>query len=204
MSCIVLILSRLLHNSNEKPSLFALRAMTDVQDFEPHPLEHCSSFKTNGSENDPLSPIRSLIQASFGPVREDERFNRLSETSRLQMRWDQAMCNELGLPEGYAHVSVLLIKWRREIDQLKTEKEVASLETLFKESLGFQTKVFDLSESCTCSHVTCSCTPQQRLDRRISTFLRKWDSPHTLSIIYYTGHGTHHDNPKPGYLKLHP
>ena len=44
--------------------------------------------------------------------------------SKMQGWWDQSISKNMGLPDGYQHVSVLLIKWHDEIDQLEVAQEV--------------------------------------------------------------------------------
>jgi hypothetical protein len=50
----------------------------------------------------------------------------LSENSQLQLRWDRAMCKQLGLPLGYGRVSVLLVKWNEDEDEFKKTGEEVS------------------------------------------------------------------------------
>jgi hypothetical protein len=97
-------------------------AAVAVSTFEPPVrVDSCESYLT---ETEPGSPV---LQHSSAPL-DSESLEILSKESRLQLQWDRAMCNELGLPQGYLKVSVLLVKWREEIDQFKsdTNKEVAS------------------------------------------------------------------------------
>jgi hypothetical protein len=126
-----------------------------------------------------------------------------SESSDLQMRWDRAMCQVLGLPEGYLSVSVLLIQWWDNHNQPKAKNEVQQLDRIFRDTFGFTTHIFDLSEECSCDHVACSCTPQDRLQQRILQFMGQCDSPHNLSVIYYTGYGSLRMLPERDLLLLH-
>ena len=47
-----------------------------------------------------------------------------AENMKMQTWWNRAMCREMKIPEGYQSVAVLMIKWTRELDQLKSEDEV--------------------------------------------------------------------------------
>ncbi len=86
--------------------------------FEPRPEVRCDSCKSTGSEDVPNSPaVQTLLHL------DETSLQLLSEASRMQLRWDSTMCNELSLPEGYLKVSVLLIKWRDEEDQFKNTNE---------------------------------------------------------------------------------
>ena len=46
------------------------------------------------------------------------------QKAEMQMWWDEAIAKNLNLPDGYAKVAVLLIKWADEVDELRTGKEV--------------------------------------------------------------------------------
>jgi hypothetical protein len=74
------------------------------------------SWKTNASE--PESPT---MQSSM--IFDPPELESLSENSLLQLRWDRAMCKQLGLPIGYGKVSVLLVKWNEEEDEFKKTGE---------------------------------------------------------------------------------
>ena len=47
------------------------------------------------------------------------------ENSKMQVWWNRAMCNEMKIPEGYQNVAVLIIKWCKELDELKSAEEVS-------------------------------------------------------------------------------
>lgn len=190
----------------------------------PKPPIHCLSWGTDES-NEPGSPLDGSMLASM--TLDEKSMSMLSKASQMQIRWDRAMCNELKIPEGYRKVSVLLIKWRNDEDQLRTEEEVRrllllsfqqfvwstdssncsqvkQLDHIFSQKFGYFTKVFDVSSRCGCK-ISCLCTPQTRLNRAVSRFMDKYDHSNNLSIIYYTGHGTyqHKTAAEPGYLRLH-
>ncbi|OCK90361.1 uncharacterized protein K441DRAFT_580049 [Cenococcum geophilum 1.58] len=99
--------------------------------------------------------------------------------SKMQGWWDQSISKNMGLPDGYQHVSVLLIKWHDEIDQLEVAQEVRDLEKLFKETFNYQTTVVELD----------AVKPQLRLECEITRFAFENDAKHNLLILYYAGHG---------------
>lgn len=99
--------------------------------------------------------------------------------SKMQGWWDQSISKNMGLPDGYQQVSVLLIKWHDEIDQLGVAQEVIDLEKLFKETFNYQTTVVELD----------AVKPQLRLESEITRFAFENDAKHNLLILYYAGHG---------------
>lgn len=44
--------------------------------------------------------------------------------AEMQMQWEEAIARNMDLPDGYAQVAVLLVKWDDELDELKTRAEV--------------------------------------------------------------------------------
>ncbi len=46
--------------------------------------------------------------------------------AHMRMWWDEAMARHMVLSEGYTHVSVLIIRWADNLDDLKTKKEVSN------------------------------------------------------------------------------
>ncbi|KAF4312241.1 homeobox domain containing protein [Botryosphaeria dothidea] len=85
----------------------------------------------------------------------------------------------MDLPEGYAQVAVLIIKWDERIDELKCAEEVNELEALFRDDFHYETNIISLDEKS---------SPHHQLIHAMSGFLRKFDGPNNLLIIYYTGH----------------
>jgi hypothetical protein len=45
--------------------------------------------------------------------------------TEMRMWFDEAIRRNMGLPDGYTKVAVLLIKWADELDELKTREEVS-------------------------------------------------------------------------------
>lgn len=59
--------------------------------------------------------------SSMGPKDDAEK----QRAANMQMWWDEAIAKNLNLPEGYHNISVLIIKWADELDELKTKEEVS-------------------------------------------------------------------------------
>jgi hypothetical protein len=102
-------------------SAIALRAPTDLRDKIFHletrieSVEDAPRRETEGSsDSKPTSAIESALE-------DDAHRKRAAE---MQMWWDEAMGRNFDLPDGYAKVAVLLIKWDDELDELKTRAEV--------------------------------------------------------------------------------
>lgn len=67
----------------------------------------------------PPSPI-STGTSEFCTTKDDK------DESKLQECWDKSIATRLKIPIGYHNVHVLMIKWKDEIDQLQTRKEVTT------------------------------------------------------------------------------
>ncbi|KAH7062258.1 hypothetical protein B0J12DRAFT_232333 [Macrophomina phaseolina] len=104
-----------------------------------------------------------------------------SSAADLQDQWTDAMARNMEMPGGYAQAAVLIVKWALHLDDLKCLEEVAELDTLFREKFHYETVVVSLEESA----------PQHQLLHAISGFLRDFDGPNNLLIIYYTGHSAY-------------
>lgn len=104
-------------------SAIALRAPTDLRDKIFHletrieSVEDAPRRDTEGSSDSrPTSATESALE-------DDAHRKRAAE---MQMWWDEAMGRNFDLPDGYAKVAVLLIKWDDELDELKTRAEVCA------------------------------------------------------------------------------
>ncbi|KAF2129890.1 hypothetical protein P153DRAFT_366394 [Dothidotthia symphoricarpi CBS 119687] len=111
--------------------------------------------------------------------------------AEMQMWWDEAIAKNMNLPDGYSKVSVLLIKWTFDLDELQTEKEVEELDDVFRNVYHFDTETVELNVKS---------KPQHQLNRHISEFIENHDGPHNLLIVYYTGHGQYREDSK--FLEL--
>ncbi|KAF1948219.1 hypothetical protein CC80DRAFT_521245 [Byssothecium circinans] len=103
----------------------------------------------------------------------------------MRMWFDEAIRRDMGLPNGYAKVSVLLVRWADELDELKTKEEAQELEAVFRERFRYDTKIVELDLAS---------KPQHQLNRHMTEFVDVNDGPNNLLIVYYTGHGTFRDN----------
>jgi hypothetical protein len=116
------------------PAKHAQARGTEEQAPQPliiQPPERCNSCGQNGWEDALLSPTDSR------PFSLDhEGLGELAAASQLQLQWDKAMCHELKLPQGYAKVCVLLIKWEENDWLENTEKEVRTF------YVSYQSKLF--------------------------------------------------------------
>ncbi|OCL10549.1 hypothetical protein AOQ84DRAFT_315278 [Glonium stellatum] len=108
----------------------------------------------------------------------------------MQGWWDESIRKNLGLPDGYQKVSVLLIKWEDAIDQLKVKQEVDEIHKLFKETFNYHVELVELKAT----------KPQLQLESKINSFAFENDDKHNLIIIYYAGHGVSHI--KEGHLYM--
>ncbi|KAF2634567.1 hypothetical protein P280DRAFT_474521, partial [Massarina eburnea CBS 473.64] len=97
------------------------------------------------------------------------------------------MQRDLGLPEGYTKVAVLLVKWAHELDELNTKEEAEGLEKVFRKQFHYETKIVELDLSS---------KPQLQLNLHLTEFVAKHDGPNNLLIVYYTGHGVFRDDHK--------
>jgi hypothetical protein len=68
----------------------------------------------------PLAPV--LVG---GPLETSANVVTEEDNAMMQVWWNRAMCDEMKIPDGYQNVAVLIIKWKEELDQLKSGKEVS-------------------------------------------------------------------------------
>ena len=72
------------------------------------------------------------------------------------------------------------------------EEQVKKLDELFRQSFNYPTKVVELQNAS---------KPQLQLNLAVMKFVRKYNGPHNLLIVYYTGHGSFHETSE--LLELH-
>ncbi|KAK7918081.1 hypothetical protein PG985_009955 [Apiospora marii] len=102
--------------------------------------------------------------------------------STLKALWDGEMGTLRSQYIPYSKVSVLLLSWHKDIDDLNTEEEVIALDTLFKERFKFETnRVVLTNDSETLA--------QNQLNFQLAKFVNEKDGMNTLLIVYYAGHG---------------
>jgi hypothetical protein len=152
----------------------------------------------------PEEPGVQLVEQPNPSTQDVEDQERAEE---MQTWWNTEMRKHMNQPDGYAKVGVLLVKWADELDDLKTKDEVCvvataetpvannskaiELEALFRDRFHYQTKTVELNVRK---------KPQHQLNSHVSDFVRDYDGPHSLLIVYYTGHGVYHDDKK--FLEL--
>lgn len=125
----------------------------------------------------------------------------------MRMWWNEAIAQNMHLPEGYAKVAVLIIKWADELDELKTKAEVCltwlasgrrltleqakELEALFRDRFHYHTETVELNVKS---------KTQLQLNSCVSSFAAEHNGPNNLLIVYYTGHGVYYEEKK--FLQL--
>ncbi|KAK8127031.1 uncharacterized protein PG998_002790 [Apiospora kogelbergensis] len=134
-----------------------------------------------------VSTPRSLPQLLLQPHdSQDSRtkdYQDADEThdSKLKALWDSEMGDLHNEYTPYTKVSVLLLSWDKEIDDLKTDKEVTDLENLFKNKFMFETTRQVLKKD--------DKSPQAQVNHYLAQFVYENDNTNTMLIIYYAGHG---------------
>jgi hypothetical protein len=79
-----------------------------------------------------IESVAQAIETSSADVLPDRRTSVAADAAEKQrademrMWWNEAIAKNMNLPEGYEQVSVLIIKWADELDELKTKAEVCS------------------------------------------------------------------------------
>ncbi|KAJ8112306.1 hypothetical protein OPT61_g5299 [Boeremia exigua] len=124
-----------------------------------------------------FAPAGAQLQPNAANIAEDAD---KKSAALMRMWWDEAMAKHMVLSEGYAHVSVLIIRWADYLDDLKTKKEAQELEQVFRERFRYETETVELNVKG---------KPQLQLNSCVSAFAEKHNGPNNLLIIYYTGHG---------------
>ena len=79
-----------------------------------------------------IESVAQAIETSPDDVLPDGRTSAAGDEAEKQrademrMWWNEALAKNMNLLEGYEQVSVLIIKWADELDELKTKAEVCS------------------------------------------------------------------------------
>jgi hypothetical protein len=85
-----------------------------------------ADFQVTSIEDVPQPGAETLsadnLQESSSTSTEDDPDKLRADNMR--MWWNEAIARNMNLPEGYSQVSVLIIKWADELDELKTKSEV--------------------------------------------------------------------------------
>ncbi|KAL5375336.1 hypothetical protein DPSP01_011246 [Paraphaeosphaeria sporulosa] len=140
-----------------------------------------------GHSSDITGGAELIVESDAGPHDAAQQ----KRAAEMQMWWDEAIVRNMDLPDGYAKVAVLLVKWEDELDELKTRAEAEELSAVFRDRFHFVTETVELNVSS---------KPQQQMRTYMSAFIQKHDGPHNLLIVYYTGHGMYQEDQK--YLEL--
>jgi hypothetical protein len=88
-----------------------------------------ADIKVTGIDDVPQSGVSTssegklLEPSSSGPEDDEDK----QRADHMRIWWDEAIAKNMSLPEGYLSVSVLIIKWADELDELKTKAEVSDL-----------------------------------------------------------------------------
>ncbi|KAJ4348441.1 uncharacterized protein N0V89_009815 [Didymosphaeria variabile] len=156
----------------------------DLRDKVFHLKTQIESIEDAPGHTSEASGEANLITESDAEPQDIARRKRAAE---MQMWWDEAIVRNMDLPDGYAKVAVLLVKWEDELDELKTRAEAEELDAVFRERFHFVTKTVELNVAT---------KPQQQMRTYMSAFIQKHDGPHNLLIVYYTGHGVYREDHK--------
>lgn len=73
------------------------------------------------------SPARGLLPVQEGNEPCKEKTQVREGATRMRLQWREAMCRNMDIPNGYQKVSVLMIKWSKDLDQLDCGEEVRAL-----------------------------------------------------------------------------
>ncbi|CAN9181650.1 unnamed protein product [Alternaria alternata] len=101
---------------------------------------------------------------------------------RHQKWWKEAIRDDKSPESDHERVSVLLIRWANEFDELHTYEEVEELESVFHEHFHFRTNVVELSAQN-------EFEARDQFDLHVDSFIRLHDGSRNLLIIYYAGNG---------------
>ena len=159
-----------------------------------HPyLFDCPSFSQSMSE-DIISPHTLQPATSLPPdsstvnyESEDEK-----EDSDLQLRWSSVMDEgHYETSSSHTKVEVLLLCWKHSCSDMATNEEIDDLKATFEDRFNYhaEIKYLDVTKKL-----------QVRVNAIVATFVEQHDSPNTLLIVYYAGHGR--PGPEYGSLEL--
>lgn len=75
--------------------------------------------------------------------------------------------------------AALLLSWEEDVDDFHTTDEVSRLESLLKYTFRYTVSNAKIGAEL----------PHSQVTKYLSDFVDDWDSPDTLLIVYYIGHG---------------
>lgn len=104
--------------------------------------------------------------------------------SKYKDRLNETLVERFSRPAGeYKTVAVLVLAWEKS-DLAGIEQEVKEIGELFAKTFLFPVKAFRIPEQ----------QSFRRLGARILQFIADHDSPSSLLIVYYGGHGDRNDD----------
>ncbi|KAH8198233.1 hypothetical protein TruAng_007617 [Truncatella angustata] len=144
-----------------------------------------SSMRGNPPKKGLFQPLESATK--------DYQDEAETRDSKLKAVWDNQMGDLENKYIPYKNAFVLLLSWHKDIDDLKTDKEVTALEDLFKQKFMYKTIRKTLRNDPRRS-------AQAQVNRHLAEFVDDHDDTNTLLIVYYAGHGR--PGNVPGALRL--
>lgn len=103
--------------------------------------------------------------------------------SDLRVMWSKVMDQgPYKNPSTYRKVEVLILHWADNSNDLATNEEVKSLQSVLEKPFNFHVQVESLD-----NHIEKKL--QVRINSIVAQFVEKHDGPNTLLIVYYAGHG---------------
>ena len=125
-----------------------------------------------------MQPAISLPQ-DFSTVHyesEDEK-----EDSDLQLRWSRVMDEgQYETSSRYTKVEVLLLCWEHSCSDMATKEEIDDLKATFEDQFNYHAEI---------KYLDVTTKVQVRVNATVATFVEQHNSPNTLLIVYYAGHG---------------
>lgn len=169
----------------------------------------CNASKIGLDDCPPVEPLlmRDSAEKSFvhvNPVQHakcahDEGILALShdkedhDPNSLQAAWNKAMVGLNSSSVSYKDVSVLLLSWDQDFDDLGVKEEVDALEAVFRNRFNYHVQSSTLKTYEKRS-------VQLLVNSIVANWVCKKDGPDTLLMVYYAGHGS--PGQTPGHLEL--
>ncbi|KAH8790381.1 hypothetical protein F5882DRAFT_401411 [Hyaloscypha sp. PMI_1271] len=130
-------------------------------------------------------PALNTTQPSSGPSvphKIDYLEKRVQEEANYQVQWGRWMSD--GQQKSfYKHVSVLLLSWHPDCDDMEVDPEVQRLKNVFEGIYNYSVESIQLD-------CRTAATPQAQANLAVANFVHHNDKEDTLFIVYYAGHGS--------------
>lgn len=136
----------------------------------PHHLPTLQIPERNDGESPPTSDTASAATPK-----------QLDDNARLQLVFDNELKDLSGTGRPHKACAVLMISWDDELDDLGTSKEINELGEIFEDLFNFKV----VKKRILKDHRS----PQVQVQKILGDFVYDYDSPVTLLIVYYAGHG---------------